>query len=54
MLSNRNINEYNGVFIAVVIEKNLMPRYTYGNKNKGNKTLNTIIKLPADTNGNPD
>jgi hypothetical protein len=54
MLFNKKLNEYNGVFIDVIIEKNLMPRYTYGNKNKGNKTLNTIIKLPVDTNGNPD
>lgn len=53
MLFNKNLNKYNAIFISTVLEKQLMSKYSYGNKNKGDKTLNEIIKLPS-KNNKPD
>lgn len=50
MLFNENLNQWNSIFILTILEKILMSKYTYGNKNKGNKTLNEIIKLPTKNN----
>lgn len=52
-LYNANLNKYNAMFIISVLtlEKN---KYGYGRKPKNDKVYDTIIKLPVDTNGNPD
>lgn len=47
------ISKYIGNFLIVVLRKNNL-RYSYGRKIKGSKYGNDIIKLPIDSNGNPD
>jgi hypothetical protein len=47
------LNKYSGLFLATVINQECF-RYNYGRKCNQIKIKDTRIKLPADTNGNPD
>ena len=42
------------LFIATVLEFEARGRYSYGRKKRRDIIMNVMIKLPADTNGNPD
>lgn len=47
------LNVKNALFIIAVLKKQ-QKKYSYGNKPRNNIVWNTKIKLPVDTNGNPD
>jgi len=48
-----HLNKYIGLFLATMINQNGF-RYNYGRKYNQEKIKNTMIKLPADSSGNPD
>ena len=50
---NINLNQYNGLFIATCLCQE-RPKYSFGRSWTGDRLKDTIIKLPADTDGNPD
>lgn len=50
---NPNLNEYNGLFVAAVLCQE-RPKYSFGRSWTGNRLADTIIKLPANADGNPD
>ena len=50
---NDNLNEYNGTFIATILCQE-RPKYSFGRSWTGNRLKDTIIKLPVDSNGNPN
>ena len=50
---NSNLNEYNGLFVAAVLCQE-RPKYSFGRSWTGNRLADTIIKLPANADGNPD
>lgn len=52
-LYNNNLNVYNAMFIVSVMQMEKI-KYGYGRKPKNNKVYDTKIKLPADSNGEPD
>lgn len=52
-LYNNNLNVYNAMFIVSVMQMEKI-KYGYGRKPKNNKVYDTKIKLPADSNGQPD
>ena len=47
------LNFKNALFIIAILKKQ-QKKYSYGNKPRNNIVWNTKIKLPVDTNGNPD
>lgn len=53
ILKHENLNKYNGLFIATVINKNKY-KYQFGRKAFRNKFEFESIKLPIDDKGNPD
>lgn len=53
VLSNKNLNEYIGLFIITIIEKEKY-RFGYGRKWSNGKMKNSKIKLPINNNGKPD
>ncbi len=53
ILYSKNLNKFNGLFICTVLKKE-KDKWSYGRKPKNNKVFNTVIKLPANDNNNPD
>lgn len=53
ILRNPKLNVYNGLFIAQVF-RNENVKYDYGYKISNDRLKETILKLPADSVGNPD
>lgn len=49
---NKNLNEYNGLFIATIITKS--NNYQYNNMGQTDLTTTKAILLPTDGNGDPD
>ncbi|KNZ68657.1 Restriction enzyme BgcI subunit beta [Thermincola ferriacetica] len=50
---NPNLNVYNGLFLVSILDKE-RPKYSYGRKYSLEKIKETLIKLPATADGNPD
>lgn len=53
ILRNENLNRYNGLFVASIL-KTENNKYSYGYKTSKDKINNSIVKLPATENGEPD
>lgn len=53
ILRNNKLNKYNGLFIAAVLSLN-NEKYSYGYKTSKDRLNNTVIKLPATPEGEPD
>ena len=53
IIRNKNLNAFNGLFIASVLRINNL-KYSYGYKISKDKIDNTILKLPATPFGSPD
>ena len=53
ILRNEKLNKYNGLFISQIFRFE-NKRYGYGYKTSNDRIKNTILKLPADSDGNPD
>ena len=51
---NDRLNEYNGLFIASIIVHTNNGKYSFKDSWTGSKVSNTIIKLPATSEGQPD
>ena len=51
---NDRLNEYNGLFIASIIVHTNNGKYSFKDSWTGSKVSNTIIKLPATSDGQPD
>ena len=51
---NDNLNEYNGLFIASIIVHTNAGKYSFKDSWTGTKVPDTIIKLPATPDGQPD
>ena len=51
---NDNLNEYNGLFIASIIVHTNNGKYSFKDSWTGSKVPDTIIKLPATSDGQPD
>ncbi|MDE5843922.1 MAG: restriction endonuclease subunit S [Muribaculaceae bacterium] len=47
------MNKYNGLFLVTILNQERF-RYCYGKSYKKDSISNTMIKLPSDSNGNPD
>ena len=50
---NGNLNKFNAIFLITLLDKERF-KYSFGRKWNGEKLKNTKIKLPVDTNGDPD
>lgn len=53
ILRNDKLNKYNGLFIATILRHN-NKKYSYGYKISKDRLNDTIIKLPATPEGEPD
>ena len=53
ILRNNKLNKYNGLFIATILRHN-NKKYSYGYKISKDRLNDTIIKLPATPEGEPD
>lgn len=53
MLYNKKLNEFNGLFVASVIRRALV-KYTYNDQLSSSVIVSEKIKLPVDSNGEPD
>lgn len=51
---NNKMTKYSGLFIASIICKTNIGKYSFEDSWTGDKVANTIIKLPAQPNGEPD
>lgn len=54
VLFNEKLNNKYIAFFLTTILSHQKGKYSYGMKNKGGETWNTIISLPVDQNNNPD
>lgn len=50
---NKHLNQYNGLFIVTILDLE-RPKYSFGRSWTGDRLKNTKIKLPVDSQGNPD
>ena len=51
---NKNMTKYSGLFIAAIISKTNMHKYSFKDSWTGDKVKNTVITLPYKTNTEPD
>lgn len=51
---NKNMTKYSGLFIAAIISKTNMHKYSFKDSWTGGKVKNTVITLPYKTNTEPD
>ncbi len=51
---NKNMTKYSGLFIAAIISKTNMHKYSFKDPWTGDKVKNTVITLPYKTNTEPD
>lgn len=53
IIRSPKMNKYNGLFLVSILNQERF-RYCYGKSFKKDSISNTMIKLPSDSNGNPD
>ena len=54
MLYNKNLNKYSALFLTTMLKHIIKDKYSYNRPIQKEKFKNNLVKLPIDSQGNPD
>ncbi len=54
ILSNKNLNKYNAIYLSTIINYEIKGKFNYGRAIVQTRLKKLVIKLPTDNSGNPD